>query len=489
MQDEPVLKVQNVSKIYHLWKSPRERFRFGLWSQIPAWAPRRLRHLAQAKKRALGQDFRALAHISLEIRRGEVIGILGRNGSGKSTLLQIIAGTLSPTSGSVTTNGRITALLELGSGFDPEFTGRENVFLNAAILGFPRQETEERMGDILEFSELAEFIDQPVKTYSSGMSVRLAFAVQVLLDPQILIVDEALAVGDVFFQQKCYRHMQKLVERGVSVLLATHDFRAVYQFCDRAVILNQGSMVFEGNAAEAVKKFNYLVGHQSRPAGGPRLSTKPDEDRQIRKTKPKTESASPISKELHWPEANFFTAVGKEDNDRSDLAQCVSYCVLDQDRQPTTVFEQGATAKLFFEFLLHEDFDTLSGGFSLKDRFGDLIHAKHAIQSGPFSSLPYGQRGKRIQCAAEVLLDIEPGQYILEFGLVAISMQRSDLVNSTSLDMITFNAHSQRLCGTKPLCVITVNLKTSYTGLQLEHYGLANLPSRVLCGNVIDSDA
>jgi lipopolysaccharide transport system ATP-binding protein len=477
--------VRDISKIYHLWSSPTERFRFGLWSQVPAWAPIKLQNLAQKRKQQLGREFKALDNVSFDVRRGEVIGILGRNGSGKSTLLQVIAGTLSPTTGRVSVEGRITALLELGSGFNLEFTGRENVYLNASILGFTRQQTDGKLEAILRFSELADFIDQPVKTYSSGMAVRLAFAVQVLLDPQILIVDEALAVGDVFFQQKCYEHMRKLVDSGVSILIATHDFRAVFQFCDRALVLHEGSIVFAGDAVEAVKKFNYLV------SPGPKSvkmepSAKPLGETKTRFPDAELESPSPRRSEMPWPDTSLFSPLGPEQQDKDDLAECVRYSVLDEDGVSTSAFEYGEVANLFFEFVMHADFQIVSAGFTLKDRFGQSVHAKHAIQSGTFGSLPYARKNERIRCAAEVTLNVEPGQYTLGFVMMAIDMRRSDLDVRSSLDLVTFNACHHRVGSTKPVCIIDVGPRTSYTGLQLEHYGLANLPSKVRCVNVAD---
>lgn len=486
--EQPVVKIQNVSKVYRLWNSPHERFRFGLWSQMPPWAPAKLRHLAQRKKQQLGREFKALDDVSFEAGRGEVIGILGRNGSGKSSLLQIIAGTLLPTSGSVAANGRITALLELGSGFNPDFTGRENVFLNGAIFGFSRQEIEARLDEILSFAELQAFIDQPVKTYSSGMAVRLAFAVQVLLDPQILIVDEALSVGDVFFQQKCYEHMRTLVSRGVSVLLATHDFGAVYQFCDRALVLNRGAIVFIGSASEAVRKFYYLVGPGSK-SGRTEQTAEFAQNSGVRRTENERALSFRKNRTLDWPEAGLFSAVEIECHDKSDGALCLRYCVLDKNGDSATVFEQGETARIFFEFLLHEDCAVVSTGFSLKDRFGQIVHAKHAIQSGAFSSLPYGKKDELIRCLAEVSLDLEPSQYTLEFGMVGTSLSRSDLLSRQFLDLQTFNSCTHRLCGTKPVCAVYVTLKTSYTGLQLTHYGLVNLPSKVECENVLNYEA
>jgi lipopolysaccharide transport system ATP-binding protein len=484
--DQFALKVENVSKVYHLWDSPTARLRFGIWSQVPAWAPRKLQVLAQRRKRELGQNFAALDGVSLEVRRGEVIGILGRNGSGKSTLLQIIAGTLSPTSGRVAVNGRITALLELGSGFNPEFTGRENVFLNAVILGFSRQQTEARMDEILQFSELGEFIDQPVKTYSSGMVVRLAFAVQVLLDPQILIVDEALAVGDIFFQQKCYDHMQTLVGRGASVLLATHDFGAVYQFCDRVLVLNQGAIVFVGKPDEGVRKFSYLVGPGSR-TGRTKESRATTHIGDVTSAEDERLLFSRRTRKLKWPEPSVFASLTEDDHEINERASCVGYCVLDKDYQSRTAYEQGETAMIFFEFLLREDLATVSPAFTLKNRLGQIIHGKHAIQSDTFRSLPYGKKGERIRCATEITLDVEPAQYTLGFGMVEILLPRSDLVTRRFLQLQEFVACSQRICTTKPTCIISVSLKASYTGLQLDHFGLVNLPSKVECENVGES--
>lgn len=205
--DAAILAVEGVGKCFELYDRPIHR----LWQT--AWMGRRTFY----------REFWALRDINFTVRRGECVGIVGRNGSGKSTLLQIIAGTLAPTTGQVRVNGRVTALLELGSGFNPEFTGRENVYLNAAILGIPRAEVDARYDEILDFAGIGDFIGQPVKTYSSGMMVRLAFAVQVMVEPDIFIVDEALAVGDAAFQRKCYARLDRLVDNGMTLLLVTHD--------------------------------------------------------------------------------------------------------------------------------------------------------------------------------------------------------------------------------------------------------------------------
>ena len=222
--DDIVLSVRNVSKCFEIYEKPVHR----------------LYQTLCAGKKKFYKEFWALKDVSFDVHRGECVGIIGRNGAGKSTLLQIITGTLAPTGGEVNLKGRVAALLELGSGFNPEFTGRENVYMNGAILGLSRREIDERFNDIVAFADIGEFIDQPVKTYSSGMMVRLAFAVQVMVEPDVLIVDEALAVGDAHFQRKCYARMDALVARGTTILLVTHDIETVKQRCSRVVYINNG---------------------------------------------------------------------------------------------------------------------------------------------------------------------------------------------------------------------------------------------------------
>ncbi|OAI07094.1 ABC transporter ATP-binding protein [Methylomonas methanica] len=239
---KPAIKLSNISKCYRIFPNPQDRFKQALWDRFPAI-------LKSKKPKQLYREHWALQDVSFEVLPGEAVGILGRNGAGKSTLLQIIAGTLSPTAGVIETAGRITALLELGSGFNPEFTGRENVFHNAQILGLSREETLNRFDDIAGFADIGDFLEQPVKTYSSGMMMRLAFAVQTAVEPQIMIVDEALSVGDMFFQAKCMSRINKLVDSGVALLFVSHDIGTVRQICQRAVLLENGVIRAKGAAA------------------------------------------------------------------------------------------------------------------------------------------------------------------------------------------------------------------------------------------------
>lgn len=239
----PVIRLDKISKCYRIYNNPKDRLRQALRDRVGPW-------LGKQAHPPLFREHWALHDISLEISPGEAIGVLGRNGAGKSTLLQIIAGTLTPTSGEVSISGRVTALLELGSGFNPEFTGRENIYHNAQILGLSRTETESKFDDIASFADIGDFLDQPVKTYSSGMMMRLAFAVQTSASPQILIVDEALSVGDMFFQAKCMARINKLVDDGVTLLFVSHDIGSVRQLCSRALLVEHGQLIGNGSAAK-----------------------------------------------------------------------------------------------------------------------------------------------------------------------------------------------------------------------------------------------
>lgn len=258
----PPIQLEAISKCYRIFQNPQDRFKQLLLDRFQGL-------LGRKNANPLYREHWALRDVSFELLPGEAVGILGRNGAGKSTLLQIIAGTLEPTSGSVKTTGRITALLELGSGFNPEFTGRENVFLNAQILGMSRDDALNRFDDIASFADIGDFIDQPVKTYSSGMMMRLAFAVQTAVDPKVLIVDEALSVGDMFFQAKCMARINKLVDAGVALLFVSHDISAVRQVCRRAVLLDGGKVRVIGPAAAVADEYVQLqLQDRNKPARG-----------------------------------------------------------------------------------------------------------------------------------------------------------------------------------------------------------------------------
>jgi lipopolysaccharide transport system ATP-binding protein len=249
MSSEIAIRVQNLSKCYQIYDKPRDRL---------------MQMLSRGRKKYY-REFWALQDVSFEIKKGETFGVIGRNGSGKSTLLQLLCGTLNPTNGSIEVNGKVAALLELGAGFNPEFTGRENVFLSASLYGLSREEITQRFDRIVEFAEIGDFVDQPVKTYSSGMFVRLAFAVIAHVDADILVIDEALAVGDAFFVQKCMRFLREFIQRG-TLIFVSHDSAAIVGLCSSAMLLDKGVVQFAGHPKKVTDYYLASLHEDHRPA-------------------------------------------------------------------------------------------------------------------------------------------------------------------------------------------------------------------------------
>lgn len=239
------IKVDNISKLYKLYDKPSDRFKEAL---------------GLTRKQRYKEHY-ALNNVSFDVKRGETVGIIGTNGSGKSTILKIITGVLNPTSGNVAINGRISALLELGAGFNMEYTGIENIYLNGTMIGFSREEIDQKLQDILDFADIGEFVNQPVKTYSSGMFVRLAFAVAINIEPEILIVDEALSVGDVFFQAKCFHKFEEFKSEGKTILFVSHDMSSIQRYCDRVILLNRGIKAAEDSPKTVIDLYKKLLVH------------------------------------------------------------------------------------------------------------------------------------------------------------------------------------------------------------------------------------
>lgn len=245
--DEVAIRVTHLGKRYEIYDAPRDRLRQFIWPRLQRRAGRTVRQYFR--------EFRALEDVSFEVKKGETVGIIGRNGSGKSTLLQILCGTLAPSSGSVWSHGRVAALLELGAGFNPEFTGRENIFMNAAILGLTRAQTAACFDQIVAFAEIGEHLEQPVKTYSSGMYMRLAFSIAVAVAPDILVVDEALSVGDIAFQNKCMARIREMSENGTTILFVSHDLSTTQVICNRVIWLDQGRLIQAGDPVQVSRDY------------------------------------------------------------------------------------------------------------------------------------------------------------------------------------------------------------------------------------------
>lgn len=340
------IQLEAISKCYRIFQNPQDRFKQALLDRF---------HGVLGKKTA-NQYYRehwALRDVSFELQPGEAVGIFGRNGAGKSTLLQIITGTLEPTSGSVKTSGRITALLELGSGFNPEFTGRENVFLNAQILGMSREDALTRFDDIASFADIGDFIDQPVKTYSSGMMMRLAFAVQTELTPNLLIVDEAIAVGDMKFQEKCYRKLRQLRDGGTSVLFVSHDTNAITNLCDRALLIEGGALIFSGKPFSVVKKYmevlysdNSIADDRDLPVGVEHLDEYVVE--------------LPVDQEL-GAEKNRFG---------NKKVEILSVQITNAEGIKVATIISGETYRFTQQILAHADVECISSGLMIRNRLG-----------------------------------------------------------------------------------------------------------------------
>ncbi len=359
MNDEVIISVKNVSKCFEMYEKPIHRL---------------CQTLCMGKKRFY-KEFWALRDVNFEVRKGECVGVIGRNGAGKSTLLQIITGTLAPTTGEISVKGRVAALLELGSGFNPEFTGRENVYLNASILGLSREEIDARYDKILEFADIGEFIDQPVKTYSSGMMVRLAFAVIAHVDAEVLIVDEALSVGDAFFQQKCMRFMRKFMKER-TVLFVSHDTTAVTGLCDRGILLEKGRVKMEAEAKEVVNQYmkdlfatqQDVDSSQEEQAGGAGAPGSFDLPEVYRDVRADLINASNLRNDL---EVFKFDAAGESFGDGQ--AHIESVCLADAKSRPLAWVVGGEMVKLIVRCRAKKQLFSPIIGFLFRDRLGQSL--------------------------------------------------------------------------------------------------------------------
>jgi homopolymeric O-antigen transport system ATP-binding protein len=435
------IAVRDVGKRYRIYGKPQDRLKQMLFTRFG---------------RQYGEDFWALRHVSFEVAPGERFGVIGRNGSGKSTLLEMIAGTLAPTEGEIQVWGRASALLELGSGFNPEFTGRENVFINAAIQGLSREQVEARFDDIASFADIGEFIDQPVKLYSSGMFVRLAFAVGTSVEADVLLIDEALAVGDVFFRQKCYRRLDGLRERGVSVILVSHGMGDIEEFCDRALLLDHGQALFVGASVEAVKRY-YLIESRDRA-----VTIAPAE---VAPSGPDRTDATPADVTLK--------PVAPSGQVSDGWARCLGVAVCDEHGVETHVFEQGQRAVFWYEFEVQRDTEVPIAGLVIQSDKGTLVHGKSTLEHDVV--VPIGMRaGERLRVRHDIALEIGVGEYTFEIGLAMIG--RTVYARRRQLLHVDIAAAVVRLCAVPIAGQFRVVFRRPAGRVQLLHHGAANLP-------------
>ncbi len=364
------ISVTNLSKRYEIYERPLNRLK-------QFFMPRARKILNKAQKQYF-REFWALSDVTFEIRKGETVGIIGRNGAGKSTLLQIVCGTLTPTTGMIEISGRVAALLELGSGFNIEFTGRENVYMNAGVLGLSREEIDARFQDIVAFAEIGDFLDQPVKTYSSGMYVRLAFSVVVHVNPDILIVDEALSVGDMYFQAKCMLKMKKLMESGVTVLFVSHDVGAVKALCNRAIYLENGKIIAMGTTEEVVEAY-YGAGVKT---------TKSTQTPQVEES-PKSTSGFVFDSLVGQ---NEFVARAAFHRLQNGMAELLNVQLIDENGSKLAIVDFGQTVVLRTVFKGNLDLSLIGLGYHIRDRNGlDIIYTDTNIERCNIRNLCQGE--------------------------------------------------------------------------------------------------
>lgn len=377
MSSEMVVEAKKLSKQYKLYSRPTDRLKEALF--------RKKRHL----------DFMALNEVSFSISSGECVGIIGKNGSGKSTLLKLVTGVLSPTSGTINIKGKISALLELGAGFNPELTGLENIYLNGTIMGYSRSEMDLRLNEILEFADIGEFINHPVKTYSSGMFVRLAFAVAINVDPDILIVDEALSVGDIRFQQKCYRKIDEL-KKSKTIIVVSHDMSVINKYCDRVIWINEGELLDEGTPKEISKKYQaFMIG-----ANYKKYNYSQSEERSIDLKNSLINDIDPLADELD--------VMG----DDSALITGISVVEI-RSRQKVSIVDPGERIRVLIRLDVFREIEDPIIGFSVKDRLGTII--------GQTNSFVIGERLYPIKAGTNYIFSFEFDFPSLNHGQYTIS--------------------------------------------------------------------
>ncbi len=373
------INVDNVSKIYRLYNKPSDR----------------LKEALGFSKKKLYQEHYALNNVSFEVRKGETVGIIGTNGSGKSTILKIITGVLNPTQGNVSIQGRISALLELGAGFNMEYTGIENIYLNGTMMGFSEEEINAKMDDILSFADIGDFVHQPVKTYSSGMFVRLAFAVAINIDPEILIVDEALSVGDVFFQVKCYHKFEEFKKMGKTILFVSHDLGSISKYCDRVILLNKGVKEAEGKPKEIVDLYKQLMAQNDAPTDVPKTLVENNQQgmwKQYLNNNPK------------------FQDYGEKHG------EIVDYAIIDETGKITSNIQKNTEFTIKMKVRFHKELQEPIFAFTIKDLQGTEVTGTNTM----YEDIPVGpvKAGEERVIEFKQNMNLQGRDYMLSLGCV-----------------------------------------------------------------------
>lgn len=426
---EKIISVDQVSKVYRLYDKPIDR----------------LLESISLRKKSYHKDFYALRDISFSVGRGEAVGIIGTNGSGKSTMLKIITGVLSATTGKVESRGSICALLELGAGFNQDYTGIENIYMNGTMMGFSKAEMDEKLPAILEFADIGDFVYQPVKSYSSGMFVRLAFALYISIDPEVLIVDEALSVGDVFFQAKCYHRMDELKRKGTTILMVTHDLGSVMKYCDRVVLFHKGEKVGEGLPGQMVDKYKKILagkdphaeqfmeeqnflGNVDGEAAVTAGSTETNENNRSDSGRNSSENAGeagehaePTSSEAGQSSQkpvgfmkDHLTLNPSSQQYGNGKAEILDFGVLDKDGRPSNVLLKGEEFSIKERIVFHDNIAAPIFTFTIKDKRGMDLSGTNTLFEG--KEIPAVKKGDEYYCTFTQRMNLQGGEYLLSIS-------------------------------------------------------------------------
>lgn len=407
---DTAIKITNLTKIYKLYARNRDRLKDSLG----------------LSKKASYKEHYALKNVDMEVKTGESVGIIGVNGSGKSTILKIITGVLSATSGDVQINGRISALLELGAGFNMEYTGLENVYLNGTMMGFTEKEIDERLQDILDFADIGDFVHQPVKTYSSGMFVRLAFAVAINIDPEILIVDEALSVGDVFFQAKCYHKFEEFKKMGKTILFVSHDLTSIAKYCDRVILLNKGVKLAEGNPKDMVNMYKKLLVHQL-------------DEETLEDVSGKSAIGEKSADGKAWK--NNFEVNPTVTDYGEKQAEIVDFAIIDQYGAYSSIIEKGSVYKVKAKIHFHETVKNPIFTITIKNKQGTDITGTNTM----FERIETGtvNAGEERIVTYEQQMNLQGGDYLLSLGCTGY-VGDNFVVYHRLYDLVSFNVLSDK---------------------------------------------